>query len=75
MDTEGARQLAARIRAGVWMGMRVELDGPGDDPRLTAGDRGYVEAIDEHGHVVVRWDRGFTLEVDPSRTPLRRLAA
>ncbi len=55
--------------------MRVELDGPGDDPRLTAGDRGYVEAIDEHGHVVVRWDRGFTLEVDPSRTPLRRLAA
>lgn len=74
MDTEGARQLAARIRAGVWMGMRVELVDSGD-ARLVAGDRGVVEAIDGKGHVVVKWDRGFTLEVDPERCPLRRLAA
>lgn len=75
MDTEGARQLAARIRAGVWMGMRVELVDSGGDPRLAVGDRGVVEAIDDQGNVVVAWDRGFTLEVDPQRNPLRRLAA
>lgn len=75
MDTEGARQLAARLRAGVWMGMRVELIDSGDDPRLAAGDRGIVESIDDQGRVVVIWDRGFTLEVDPQRNPLRRLAA
>jgi len=75
MDTEGARQLAARIRTGVWMGMRVELVDSGDDQRLVAGDRGVVEAIDDKGQVVVQWDRGFTLEVDPERCPLRRLAA
>ncbi len=75
MDTQGARQLAARLRAGVWMGMRVELVDAGDDSRLSAGDRGLVEAISDTGLVVVNWDRGFTLEVDPMRTPLRRLAA
>ena len=75
MDTQGARQLAARLRAGVWMGMRVELVEAGDDSRLSAGDRGLVEAISDTGLVVVSWDRGFTLEVDPVRTPLRRLAA
>jgi hypothetical protein len=75
MDTQGARQLAARIRAGVWMGMRVELVDAGGDARLAAGDRGLVEAIDDQGQVVVKWDRGFTLEVDPQRMPLRRLAA
>lgn len=75
MDTQGARQLAARLRAGVWMGMRVELVEAGDDSRLAAGDRGLVEAISDTGLVVVSWDRGFTLEVDPVRTPLRRLAA
>jgi hypothetical protein len=75
MDTAGARQLAARLRAGVCMGMRVELVDSGDEPRLAAGDRGIVESIDDQGQVVVNWDRGFTLEVDPERTPLRRLAA
>lgn len=75
MDTEGARQLAARLRAGVWMGMRVELVDAADNVHLVAGDRGVVESIDQQGHVVVNWDRGFTLEVDPERNPLRRLAA
>ena len=75
MDTQGARQLAARLRAGVWLGMRVELVDTSDDSRLSPGDRGLVEAISDSGLVVVNWDRGFTLEIDPARTPLRRLAA
>ena len=75
MDAEGARQLAARLKAGVWLGMRVELVDAGGEPKLSAGDRGIVESIDENGHVVVMWDRGFSLEVDPERSPLRRLAA
>ncbi len=75
MDAEGARQLAARLKAGVWLGMRVELVDTGGEPQLSAGDRGIVESIDERGHVVVKWDRGFSLEVDPERSPLRRLAA
>lgn len=75
MDAEGARQLAARLKAGVWIGMRVELVDASGELRLSDGDRGVVEAIDEHGNVVVKWDRGFSLEVDPERCPLRRLAA
>jgi hypothetical protein len=75
MDAEGARLLAARIKAGVWIGMRVELVDAGGESQLSAGDRGVVEAIDEHGRVVVKWDRGFSLEVDPEHSPLRRLAA
>lgn len=57
------------------MGMRVELVDTGGESQLSAGDRGVVESIDEHGRVVVKWDRGFSLEVDPERSPLRRLAA
>jgi Domain of unknown function (DUF4314) len=75
MDAEGARQLAARLKAGVWIGMRVELVETGGESQLSAGDRGVVESIDEHGRVVVKWDRGISLEVDPERSPLRRLAA
>jgi hypothetical protein len=33
-----------------------------------------VEAIDEQGFVV-RWERGFTLEIDPERATFRPLAA
>jgi hypothetical protein len=57
------------------MGMRVELVDAGGDSRLVAGDRGVVDAVDDQGRVVVTWDKGFTLEVDPRRNPLRRLAA
>jgi hypothetical protein len=75
MDAEGARQLANRIKAGVWIGMRVELVDAGSEAQLSAGDRGVVEEIDDHGNVVVKWDRGFSLVIDPDRSPLRRLAA
>ena len=54
MDTQGARLLAARIRAGVAVGARVELvTAPRDDSGLCAGDRGVVAQIDEHGRVVL----------------------
>jgi hypothetical protein len=75
MDANGARQLAARIRWGVSVGMTVELLDSGGDARLTIGDRGIVEGIDDQGLVVVRWERGFTLEIDPDRTSVRPLAA
>jgi hypothetical protein len=76
MDTQGARLLAARIRAGVSVGARIELvQAPRDDSGLCAGDRGVVSQIDEHGHVVVTWDRGFASQIDPGDTPIQTLAA
>lgn len=76
MDANGARLLAARIRAGVSIGMRIELVGDAlDESGLCAGDRGVVDQIDDRGHVVVNWDRGFVSEIDPERTPFQRLAA
>jgi len=76
MDAYGARLLAARIRAGVAVGMRIELvSDTADDSGLCAGDRGVVDKIDERGQVVVNWDRGFVSEIDPERTPFQRLAA
>ncbi len=76
MDTNGARQLALRIRAGVSIGMRIELvDDARDETGLRAGDRGIVEQIDEAGHVIVAWDRGFAGEIDPQVTQFRPLAA
>jgi hypothetical protein len=55
--------------------MTVELLDPGGDARLSIGDRGVVEGIDDQGLVVVRWERGFTLEIDPERMAVRTLAA
>jgi Domain of unknown function (DUF4314) len=76
MDTQGARLLAARIRAGVAVGARVELvEDPRDNSGLSAGDRGVVDQIDEQGRVVVTWDRGFATEIDPGSTPILTLAA
>jgi hypothetical protein len=76
MDTQGARLLAARLRAGVAIGARIELvEDSRDDSRLSAGDRGVVDQIDEHGHVFVSWDRGFASEIDPHATPIHTLAA
>jgi hypothetical protein len=77
MDPLGARLLAARIRAGVGVGTRIELvsDAVDQDSGLCAGDRGVVSAIDERGLVRVVWDRGCTLEIDPEDTPFRPLAA
>ena len=76
MDTQGARLLAARLRAGVAIGARIELvEAPRDDSGLCAGDRGVVDQIDEQGRVVVSWDRGFASEIDPNATPIHTLAA
>ena len=76
MDANGARLLAARIRAGVAVGSRIELVGPPtDDSGLCAGDRGVVDEIDERGFVFVSWDRGFASEIDPEHTPIQPLAA
>lgn len=76
MDTQGARLLAARIRAGVSVGARIELvEDPRDDSGLCVGDRGVVSRIDEDGHVFVTWDRGFATEIDPGSTRINTLAA
>jgi|APDOM4702015248_1054824.scaffolds.fasta_scaffold31332_2 hypothetical protein len=76
MDSTGARHLAARLRAGVRVGTVIELvlDLPGDSG-LQAGDRGVVCHIAATGNVVVAWDRGFDLEIDPVQTAFRPLAA
>jgi hypothetical protein len=76
MDANGAKLLAARIRAGVAIGARIELvSAPTDGSGLCVGDRGTVDQIDEHGHVYVSWDRGFASEIDPESTPFQSLAA
>lgn len=76
MDANGARLLAARIRAGVAVGARIELvEPPKDDTGLNAGDRGVVDEIDENGRVYVSWDRGFASEIDPETTRIQPLAA
>jgi hypothetical protein len=77
MDPFGARLLAARIKAGVSVGTRIELvtDAADEDSGLCAGDRGVVDSIGVEGLVRVTWDRGCTVEIDPDRTPFRPLAA
>jgi hypothetical protein len=76
MDPLGARLLAARIKAGVAVGTRIELMGDADSAEgLCAGDRGVVDGIDVSGHVRVIWDRGCVADIDPERTPFRPLAA
>lgn len=76
MDANGARLLAARIRAGVSVGSRIELTCDLDGEHgLRAGDRGVVHAIGEQGRIVVQWDRGFALEIDPGSASFHRLAA
>jgi hypothetical protein len=76
MDAHGARLLAARIRAGVWMGMRIELrSDAADGSGLCAGDRGVVDRVLDTGLVLVQWDRGFASEIDPEHTDFARFAA
>lgn len=75
MDAYGAKLLAARIKAGVSVGTRIELVGDVADAGLAAGDRGVVDRIDDRGRVVVTWDRGFSSEIDPESTPFQPLAA
>jgi hypothetical protein len=74
MDSMGARHLAARLRAGVSVGTRIVLDGDDAASGLRAGDCGVVSEITLDG-VLVEWDRGFSLNVDPQAMPYRPLAA
>jgi hypothetical protein len=68
--------LAARIRAGVRVGARIEIVSVGDPSSgLRIGDCGVVREIGDDGQVVVSWDRGFALEIDPDVTRYRPLAA
>jgi hypothetical protein len=74
MDSLGARHLTARLRAGVRVGTAVELDCDDVESGLRAGDRGVVSAITLDG-VVIEWDRGFSLQIDPQAMPYHSLAA
>ena len=74
MDSLGARHLTARLRAGVRVGTEIMLDCDDPDSGLIAGDCGVVSAITLDG-VVVDWDRGFCLQVDPQVMPYHPLAA
>jgi hypothetical protein len=68
--------LAARIRAGVRVGARIELVAVGDaSSGLNVGDTGIVRDIGENGSIIVSWDRGFALEIDPSVDRFRPLTA
>ena len=74
MDTIGARHLAARLRAGVSVGTTIVLDTDDAGAGLIAGDRGVVDEITPDG-VVVEWDRGFRLSIDPQTMPYHALEA
>jgi hypothetical protein len=74
VDTIGARYLAARLRAGVAVGTTIVLEQGSTESGLEAGDRGVVEEITLDG-VVVEWERGFSLRIDPEHMPYRALAA
>lgn len=74
MDTLGARHLAARLRAGASVGTEIELDCDDPESGLRAGDRGVVTAITLDG-VVVEWDRGFSLQIDPQALPYHSRSA
>jgi Domain of unknown function (DUF4314) len=74
LDVQGARLLAARIRAGVRIGSQIEFTGITHE-RLRPGDRGVVKDIVETGDILVDWDRGFALQIDPDTTPFQPLAA
>jgi hypothetical protein len=76
VDIRGAALLAARIKAGVRVGARIELVTVGDESSgLQVGDCGVVREIAEDGNVTVSWDRGFALAIDPDVNRYRRLAA
>jgi len=75
VDAAGARHLAARIRAGVRVGNRIELlSTAGEGGQLAVGDCGVVESIGEDGRLLVAWDRGFARPIDPVHHRYRLLA-
>ena len=68
MDSLGARHLTARLQAGVRVGTEIELDCDDVKSGLRTGDRGIVSSIMLDG-VVIEWDKGFTLQIDPTAMP------
>jgi hypothetical protein len=66
--------LAARIRAGVRIGSMIEFTGC-SHAQLLPGDRGVVRDISETGDIIVSWERGFALQIDPDTTPFRSVPA
>jgi len=74
MDTIGARHLAARLRARVPVGAIIVLDADDDESGLRAGDRGVVHEITPDG-IVVLWERGFNLRIDPDVLPYHAFEA
>ncbi len=66
--------MAARIRANVRIGEWIELVGDESASGLHAGDRGFVRGISDDGNVLVAWERGFNLAIDPAATPIRPAA-
>lgn len=74
MDTLGARHLAARLRAGVRVGTTIVLEADDHESGLVAGDKGIVNEINHEG-VVVEWEKGFSLQIDPDVMPYHALEA
>jgi len=77
MDVLGAQLLAARIRAGVRIGARIELiDTGATGSALAVGDRGEVRGFTAEGNVVVAFENHFhPIEIDPGLMHYRNLAA
>jgi hypothetical protein len=73
MDAVGAQHLAARLRAGVRVGATIRLDDAVGDSDLVAGDVGVVKEITTDG-VIVRWERGFTLSIEPQAVSFHALS-
>ncbi len=75
MDITGAQALAARIKAGVSVGSKIELVSGSSASGLRAGDRGVVLDITPEGCVVAVFHDGRNVKIDPELTPYRTLVA
>ena len=64
--------LAARLRAGVKVDNMIMLDNDDRASGLVDGDVGVVREITPDG-VVVDWDRGFSLRIDPATVSFHEL--
>jgi Domain of unknown function (DUF4314) len=56
------------------IGSQIEFTGSSHE-QLRAGDRGVVKDIDETGDIIVSWERGFALQIDPDTTSFQPLPA
>ena len=68
--------LAARIRARVRIGQRIELlSDSTEHPNLKRGALGLVSGFSRDGKVVVTWDDGLVAILDPSLENYERIAS